>query len=160
MRLFFLIPFFLFFACKSKPEKCKYKPVAIFEKGLPHIEQYNYEVEGNQSMESLLLDTGVLLEVAQEVCSETKQEFRFTVQGDRTQYPDSLWLKEAARQMVFLSSFSTKQAPLKTWGDMIESVRRDMKIGEPLEVQPGITVQIDKITGKEQSTLQVLLAQQ
>jgi len=159
MRYLLIAPFLIFFACKTKPEKCKYKPVAMFEAGLPHIQQYNYEIEGTQSMESLLLDTGVLLEIAQDVCSETKQEFRFTVQGDRTSYPDSLWLKEAARQMVFLSSFSPKQAPLKTWGDMIESVRREMKVGEQLEVQPGITVQIDRVTAKEQSTLQIVLSQ-
>jgi len=159
MRYLLIAPFLIFFACKTKLEKCKYKPVAMFEAGLPHIQQYNYEIEGTQSMESLLLDTGVLLEIAQDVCSETKQEFRFTVQGDRTSYPDSLWLKEAARQMVFLSSFSPKQAPLKTWGDMIESVRREMKVGEQLEVQPGITVQIDRVTAKEQSTLQIVLSQ-
>ena len=67
MRFTFILSLLVVFACKSKPEKCKYKPVAIFEAGLPHIQQYNYEVQGSQSMESLLLDTGILLEVAQDV---------------------------------------------------------------------------------------------
>jgi hypothetical protein len=151
---------FSLLACKSTPEKCKYKPVAIFSNGLPHVQQYNYEVQGHQSMESILLDTGILLEVGQDVCASTRQEFRFTVPGDRSAYPDSLWLKEAARQMVFLSSFSPQQAPLRTWGDMIEEVRLQMRLGEALEVQPGITVQVDRITGKDQSTLQVILAQE
>jgi hypothetical protein len=134
--------------------------VAIFAANLPHIKQYNYEVQENESLESILLDTGVLLEVSQNVCSSTQQEFRFTVPGNRSHYADSVWMKEAARQMVFLSALSPKQAPLKTWGDMIEKVRPQMKLGEPLEVQPGITVRIDRVTGQDQSTLQIVLAQQ
>lgn len=156
----FLVCAFLLPHCQSGPEKCKYKPTAIFSSDLPHIQQYNYEVQGNESLESVLLDTGVLLEVAQNVCSATQQEFRFTVPGNRTHYADSVWMKEAARQMVFLSAFSPRQAPLKTWGDMIEKVRTQMKLGEPLEVQPGITVRIDRVTGQEQSTLQIVLSQQ
>ena len=106
-------------ACQN-PSTCKYKPEPIFAKDLPHVVQYNFEKEGSQSLESLMLDRGILLEVGQEVCGDTKQEFRFTVKGDYSTQPDSFWLKEASRQFVFLSSFSPKQAALKDWGDIIE----------------------------------------
>ncbi|MCC7246658.1 MAG: hypothetical protein IT269_13325 [Saprospiraceae bacterium] len=146
-------------ACQTE-KKCKYKPSAIFEKNLPHIVQYNYEVQGSQSLESMLLDTGVLLEIGQEVCDVTKQEYRFTVKGDFAQFPDSLWLREATRQLVFLSSFSEKQAALKSWADIIEMRRADMKLGEDREVQPGVYVRVDKVLSPEQSTLLVVFSQQ
>jgi len=145
-------------ACETK-KTCKYKPAPIFEAGLPHVLQYNFEVQGQQSLESLLLDTNILLEISQDVCTETRQEYRFRVQGDFSKFPDSLWLKEATRQLVFLSSFSQKQAPLKAWADIIELRRSDMKLGEDREVEPGVFVQVDKVISPEQSTLLLVFSQ-
>lgn len=145
-------------ACRSE-EKCKYKPEPIFEKGLPHVLQYNFEKQGNESLESLLLDTKVLLEINQQVCTSTRQEYRFIVQGDYSRFPDSLWLKEAVRQLVYLSSFSPKQAPLKAWADVLEERRSAMRLGEDSEVQPGVFVRVDRIVSPEKSTLQLVFAQ-
>lgn len=149
----------LFFSCETQ-KKCKYKPAPVFEAGLPHVVQYNFEVQGHQSLESLLLDTNVLLEISQDVCTETRQEYRFRVQGNFSQYPDSLWLKEATRQLVFLSSFSPKQAPLKAWADVIEMRRGDMKLGEDREVEPGVFVRVDRVVSPEESTLLLVFSQQ
>jgi hypothetical protein len=148
----------LFFSCKTE-KTCKYKPSPVFEAGLPHVAQYNFETQGAQSLESLLLDTGVLLEINQDVCTETRQEYRFTVKGDFSQYPDSLWMKEATRQLVFLSSFSPKQAPLKAWADIIEMRRSEMRLGEDREVEPGVFVRVDRVLSKEQSTLVLVFSQ-
>ncbi|MBV6440251.1 MAG: hypothetical protein DYG98_10935 [Haliscomenobacteraceae bacterium CHB4] len=148
----------LFLSCETK-KTCKYKPAPVFEAGLPHVLQYNFEIQGQQSLESLLLDTNVLLEISQDVCTETRQEYRFKVQGDFSQYPDSLWLKEASRQLVFLSSFSPKQAPLKAWADVIEARRGDMRLGEDREVDPGVFVRVDRVVSPEQSTLLLVFSQ-
>lgn len=158
MRLLcYSFPFLLVFpACQSE-KKCKYKPAPIFEAGLPHIQQYNFEVQGQESLESLLLDTGVLLEIGQKVCETTQQEYRFIAKGDHTAFADSLWLKEAARQFVFLSTISPKQASLKAWADVIEAGRKEMKLGEEKMVQPGVYLRIDRVVNPEESTLQVLL---
>ncbi len=153
----FLLP--LFFSCNEE-KACKYKPAPIFEAGLPHVLQYNFEKQGQQSLESLMLDTNVLLEISQDVCTQTKQEYRFTVPGDFSKFPDSLWLKEATRQLVFLSSFSHKQAPLKAWADMIEMRRADMHLGEDREVEQGVFVRVDRIVSPEKSTLILVFSQQ
>ena len=147
--------FILMFQCKTE-KRCPFKPTPIFEKGLPHITQYNFEKNGTQSLESLLLDSGVLLEIGQDVCESTRQEYRFMVKGDFREFPDSLWLREASRQLVFLSSFSEKQAPLKAWADVIENRRGDMKLGIDHEVDMGVFVRIDKIVSPEQSTLMLI----
>lgn len=145
-------------ACQNKPS-CKYKPEPIFSKDLPHVVQYNFEKEGSQSLESIMLDRGVLLEIGQEVCGETKQEYRFTVKGDYAAQPDSFWMKEASRQFVFLSTFSPKQAALKDWGDIIELRRNEMSIGQDREVQPGVFVRIDRVISPDEATLSVLFSQ-
>jgi hypothetical protein len=157
-NLFFLLATALL-AGACGPKKCPYKPAPIFEKGLPHIVQYNFERQGNQSLESLLLDTGVLLEIGQDVCETTRQEYRFIVKGDYSQYPDSLWFKEAARQMVYLSTLSPKQAALKAWGDVLETARNEMHLGEQKEIQPGVFLRLDKVVSPEESTLVLLMGQ-
>jgi hypothetical protein len=145
-------------ACQNQPT-CKYKPEPIFARELPHVVNYNFEKEGSQSLESVMLDRGILLEVGQEVCGDTKQEFRFTVKGDFTAQPDSFWLKEASRQFVFLSSFSPKQAALKDWGDIIEMRRSEMSIGQAREVQKGVFIRVDRVISPEEAVLTVVFSQ-
>ncbi len=138
---------------------CKYKPAPVFEAGLPHVTDYHFEKQGNQSLESLMLDTGVLLELNQDICNESRQEYRFNVKGDFSKFPDSLWLKEASRQLVFLSTFSAKQSALKAWADVIEQRRSEMRLGEDREMQPGIFVRVDRVVSPEESTLVLVFTQ-
>lgn len=158
-----LISFFasalLLTACQGE-KKCRFKPAPIFKQGLPHVSQYSFERKGQQSLESLLLDTGVLLEIGQDICESSRQEYRFIAQGDRRALPDSLWVKEAVRQLVFLSTFSAEQAALKAWADVIESSRNDITLGADYAVQPGISIRVDKIASSDQSTLILLFAQE
>lgn len=145
-------------ACQSG-KGCRYKPEPIFDAKLPHVLQYNFEKQGNQSLESLLLDTNVLLEISQDVCDKTRQEFQFTVRGDYSRFPDSLWMKEAVRQLVYLSTFSPKQAPLKAWADVLEESRSTMRLGEDKEIQPGFLVRVDRVVSPEKSTLLLVFSQ-
>lgn len=154
-----LLAALLWAACgDNKP--CRYKPEPIFEAGLPHIEQYSYEVQGPESREALLTDRGIFVEIYQEVCQTTRQEYRFTVPGsDFASLPDSAWVMEASRQFVFLSSFSEKQAGLRAWADVLEAVRPRMRLGEDIEVEAGIFARVDKIVSADHGTLLVVLAQ-
>jgi hypothetical protein len=157
--LCFLMGALVFWQCENE-KTCKFKPAPVFEKGLPHILEYNFETQGAQSLESVMLDRGILLEISQDVCDKTRQEYRFNVGGDFTAQPDSFWLKEATRQLVFLSSFSEKQAPLKAWADIIEERRAEMRLGEDREVQPGIFLRVDRVVNPQQATLILIMAQQ
>lgn len=154
----FFLPALLLAACQGE-QKCRYNPEPIFSAGLPHVVQYNFEKQGQLSHESLLLDTQVLLEIDQDMCVKTRQEYQFTVQGNYTQYPDSMWMKEAARQLVYLSSFSPKHSALKAWADVLEENRPGMRLGEDKEVQPGVFVKIDRIVSPEKSTLLLVFSQ-
>jgi hypothetical protein len=160
MRFFYcLAGFAALLLQQCSDSKCKYKPAPIFTEKLPHIQQYKFEQDGQQSLESIFLDTQVLLEIYQNVCEQTFQEYKFTVMGDFSTYPDSLWLKEASRQFVFLSTLSPQQRDLKGWADIIEERRADTKLGEDREVQPGIFVKVDRIVSPEKGQLLVTFSQ-
>ena len=150
----------LFAACQSGPQPCKFKPSPVFEANQPGVRAYNFEVQGTQSLESVLLETGTLLEINQEVCQQTRQEYRFTVRGDFSAIADSSWMKEATRELVYLSSLSPKQQPLRAWADIIENNRSTMRLGEAKTVQPGISVSVDKVLSPEQGTLVVVFFQE
>ncbi len=145
-----LVP--LFFACNS-PKKCQFKPEPIFSKDLPGVLQYNFEVQGAESLESVFFENQVMLELYQEVCDKTKQEYKFTVRGDYFKYPDSLWTREAVRQLTQLSTLSPKQAALRDWAGILEKNRAAMKLAEEKEVQPGVFAKIDRIVNPQQSIL-------
>jgi hypothetical protein len=146
-------------AC-ADTQKCPYKPAAILEAGLPHLQRYHFEKNGQTSSEKAQLDYGVTLEIAQEICQNTRQEYRFTVQGDYASFPDSLWVREASSQLQRLSLLSPKQQALSAWAQAIHDRRPDFRLGEVLEVAPGIGIRIDRVLSPEQATLQVVFTQQ
>ncbi|HND89912.1 MAG TPA: hypothetical protein PK971_16385 [Saprospiraceae bacterium] len=146
--------------CQSGPQTCKYKPSAVFEAHQPGVKAYNFEVQGQQSLESVLLETGTLLEIHQQVCDQTRQEYRFIVKGDFSGIADSSWMKEATRELVYLSTLSPKQHALRAWADIIETNRATMRLGEDKVVQPGISVRVDKVLSPEQGTLLVVFSQE
>lgn len=61
--------------------------------------------------------------------------------------------------MVFLSSFSEKQAPLKQWADLIETSRPDIRMGQETELNPGIFVKVNKVAAADKGMLIVELFQ-
>jgi hypothetical protein len=134
-------------------------PSAIFDPQVKGIEKHHFEVKGQESLEELVLERGVYLQIMQSGCDQLRQEFQFQVPGNYANFPDSLWVKEAVRQFYYLGNLSEKSAGLKMWASAIESVRTDMRIAEPKQLDQNIYVQIDKIAGAEESTLRVVLLQ-
>lgn len=145
-------------ACQTE-KKCKYKPEAVFAKDLPGVLQYNFEVQGTESLESIFFQNQVLLELHQEVCDKTRQEYKFTVKGDYSAFADSLWMREAVRQLTWLSTLSERQAALREWAGILEANRPAMKLAEDRQIQPGIFVKVDKVISPEQSVLLVSFEQ-
>jgi hypothetical protein len=69
-------------------------------------------------------------------------------------------MKEATRELVYLSGLSPKQRALRDWADIIEANRSAMRLGEAKTVQPGISVSVDKVLSPEQGTLIVVFSQE
>ena len=158
--LFFIGLVAVVFACKNGSEKCKFgQPTAIFSADLPHVSSHNFQQKGNESLESLMFDTGIALEIEQSGCEEMQQAFRFTALGDRRSMPDSMWVKEAVRQLVYLSSLGKKQGPLRLWADALEAARPSLKLGETFPIEAGVGVKVDKIVSPDQSVLLLTLSQ-
>jgi hypothetical protein len=150
--LLFSLSICLLIACDGE-QKCKYKPEPIFSKDLKGVLQYNFETYGSQSLESVFFENNILLELHQDVCNQSAQEYKFTVKGDYSAYPDSLWIREAVRQLTYLSTLSPKQAALKEWAGILEVNRKRMKLAESTKISSGVYAKVDRILSPEQSIL-------
>ena len=135
------------------------EPKAIFGLQLPGVTGHSFESKGQESLEEVTFDNQMYLSVRQSGCDALRQEFQFKVAGDFSSYPDSLWTSEAVKQFYFLSRLSETQAGLKQWAAAIEQTRREMKLGEPYQLDQNIYVQIDRIISSDESTLRVVLNQ-
>lgn len=143
-------------SCGDNAPTCKYGDAApIFSQELPGVVKHTFEKEKTGSLESVQFDKGMKLEVRQSGCTALKQEFRFIVPGNYAQYPDSSWIKESVKQLLFLSKLSFAQDGLKMWAGAIELQKSNIKLGQPTEIEQGIFVKIDKILSPEQSILLV-----
>jgi hypothetical protein len=158
LSVVFFLAALVFAGCVGE-QKCPFRPAPIFSAGLPRVVQYQFEEQGRFSLESVLFDNGMLMEVEQDICTISVQDYRFKVMGDYSAYPDSLWLREAVLQFNFLSKLSDAHTPLRMWALRIDEVRSDMKLGQEAEVAENIFVSVDRVVGSEESTLLVRFAQ-
>ncbi len=157
----FIASILIFSACREEPKNCRFgKPKPIFSNDLPRVKAHEFEGKTTTSEERVAFDTGLELEIVQSGCETIRQEFRFFTAGDYRTFADSVWMKEAVRQLVFLSSLSPKQAQLRPWADAIEESRHSMKLGEEKALQPGILAKIDRVVGADRATLVLVLSQE
>lgn len=144
-------------ACENTP-KCPHgDPTPMFDEEHQMISYHDFGLTGQKSVEEVAFTTGVDLQIFQEGCDDIRQEFQFSVEGNLSEVPDSMWFKQAVRQFYFLSALSEKHKPMAQWGDAIEMVRHQMKLGQKANVAENISITVDKVIGRGESTLLVTL---
>ena len=155
--LFFLI----FTACKTESGKCKFgDPVAIFSDTMQIVKKHHFEIKDKTGIEYVVLKTGLLLEIEQSGCNTINQQFTFELPGDFSKQDDAFWKTLAAKNFQLLSNASLKLQPFIAWSDAINSVKDKLKMAEPIEIQNGMHIRIDKILSADRAMLVVQLSQQ
>ena len=151
MRLFFLIGFtILIFSCNSeKKENCKYgEPVAIFSDDLPEVSNLNFSGSGQIANEEAVFSNGLKVTVEQSGCNNIRQVFHFTVEKPGDGEPN--WFLLTGEQFEFIGNLSSKLEPMLMWASVINGNAGRFRLGEPLEVDRGFFIKIDKvISGSE-----------
>ena len=151
IRFSFSILLFAFlWSCSSETkEKCKYgEPVAIFSDDLPGISGLNFSGSGQIANEEVVFDNGLKVVVEQSGCNNIRQVFHFTVERPGEGEPN--WFLLTGDQFNFIGNLSSKLEPMLMWASVINSNAGSFNIGEPLEVEKGFFIKIDKIdSGKD-----------
>ncbi len=147
---FRLTPFLLiiacacFWGCGEETQKCAYPPpVAIFSDSMSFINSHSFNLENRNATESVTFKNELQLQLDQSGCDHIKQTFQFTTTKPGEGDPN--WFFLTAQQFEYISSLSPKFISLSSWAEMINLNASQFRIGEPLEIENGFFVKIDKI---------------
>jgi hypothetical protein len=159
--LFFII-FTIIIGCKndSKP-KCKYgTPTAIFSDTTPTVIKHLFQMKDETGVEMVVFKNKLLLEIEQTGCNEIHQQFSFIMFGKFNDADDNIWKQVAMTHFREISKLSPNLLPFAGWASAIESVKDKLKLSEPVDLEGGITLRIDKIISADKATLVVQVSQQ
>ena len=157
---------FTTFSCADSPKKCKIgAPQAIFKEGMPTVKKHYFELKReasgeNVGVEMVAFDNKLLLEIEQSGCTDILQQFTFIMFGKFPEKSDDeIWKTLAIRHFRDLAKIAPELTAFNGWADAIESVKKDMKLGDVMKVGEGFNVRIDKIVSADKATLVVRFSQ-
>lgn len=114
----------------------------------------------NVGIEMIAFDNKLVLEIEQSGCNDILQQFSFIMFG---KFPadtnDEIWKVLAIRHFRDLAKISPQLTAFNGWADAIESVQKDMKLGEPIKLGEGFIARIDKILSEDKAVLVVRFSQ-
>lgn len=147
-------------ACQFNSGKCKFgDPTAIFSDTMKMIKKHHFEIREKIGIELASFSNGMMLEVEQSGCNDIRQQFTFILPGDFSKSDDAFFKTLAAKNFRLLADSSPKLYPFTGWADAIDAVKDRLKLAEPIDVEKGTTVRIDKIVNNQQTMLVVQLSQ-
>jgi hypothetical protein len=162
----FLMLLTVFSCSNSETKTCKSgTPKAIFTDSMPTVKKHFFELKKEATgekvgVEMVAFDNKLLLEIEQSGCNEIVQQFSFIMFGKfPEQTNDELWKALAIRHFRDLAKISPELTAFNGWADAIESVKKDLKLGELTNVGNGFNVRVDKILSTDKATLVVHFSQ-
>jgi len=157
-QFFFFLIVLIFSSCNSDEKKCKYStPTAVFSKDISAVTDHSFQSEGQNATEVATFENGLQLELEQSGCDAIKQVFQFTIERPGEGEPN--WFLIVADQFNYLSSLSEQTMSLGMWASVISSNASLFRLGQPIEVEKGFFVKIDKIDSGKNAILHVELSE-
>ena len=137
---------------------CKYgPPKAIFSDKIPLVSAHSFEVGAKATVETVVFDRDIQLELTQSGCEKPKQVFQFTIPGDSTGYSPEDWVEMALNQFKFLGSLHEPLQALYVWGNDLSKQKETIKLGQPVPLEQGRFVKIDKVADSQKGILMIEL---
>ena len=160
-NLIYLFILGLFTNCgntEKKAEDCPLgKPTAIFSDTLQQVKSHHFELNGQSSVETILFDSGMELELSQEGCEEILQEFQFKIKDIPDKNKTLSWVEMGVVQFKFLSSLGEQFSPFFMWATAIEDAKERFSMNTPQEIGPGFFVTFNKVPGNDSNILIIKL---
>jgi len=140
---------------------CQYgPPKAIFSDKIPLVSAHSFELGAKTAVETVVFDRDIRLELTQSGCEKPKQVFQFTIPGDSTGYSPEEWVEMALNQFKFLGSLHEPLQALHFWGNALSEQKETIKLGQPVPLEQGRFVKIDKVADSQKGILMIELYQE
>jgi hypothetical protein len=155
-----LVSLFFLFSCKTETGKCKFgDPIAIFSDTMEMVKKHHFEIKDKTGIEFVTFKNGMLLEVEQSGCNNIKQQYTFEIMGNFSKMEDAFWKVLAIKNFALLATLSPKLNSLDAWAQAMDGVQDKLKLAEPIEVEKGIFIRLDKVVYGDRAMLVVQLSQ-
>ncbi len=139
---------------------CKYgSPKPIFSSTTPLISSHEFNLGSHTAIETVFFDADIQLELTQSGCEKPKQEFKFTIPGDSKGYSAAEWIDMALNQLDFLGNLHQPLEPLLFWSGALKLKKEEIKLGQPVPLEQGHYVKIDKVSSNKNGILIIEMSQ-
>ena len=142
---------------------CPQKPNAFFAPTMQGVTKHAFSLAATKSVERVAFDNGCALEIIQSGCAKIKQQFVFNLQGDFAEADAStaiFWTETAIQQFNTLAKLDAKLGGLAMWSGALNAVKTELKIQEPLELEPHRFISLDRIVSEGGALLIVTLSEE
>ena len=163
--LFFLLIFFISGCSQSEKEAepfadCKYgQPFAIFKPDLPQVNHHQFTISNSESTEITRFNDGLELTLIQTGCDTRKQEFQFKLSGSYQEQKPEFWVEATLDFLQKLGRLGPDYQVFNAWAEALALQSESIRLAQPLEVQPGFYVRIDKILSQDHAILLLILSE-
>jgi hypothetical protein len=127
------------------------------------VAAHQFSLSATKSVERVAFDNGVALEIIQSGCSKISQQFVFGLKGDfkTTKGAENavFWTDLAIQQFNTLAQTDSKLGGLGMWSQALNAVKADLKIQEPLQLEPHRFISLDRIVSEGGAMLIVTLSE-
>jgi len=151
------------FACRnnSNTSDCRYgKPTAIFAANQPGIQSHTFTERGNEATEQVIFSDSLQLTLLQSGCNQIRQEFQFNLPGNFQDKTPDFWIELSIQLMQRLGSIGPDYGGFTMWAQTMVEQRKNIKLTEPVALQQGFYITIDRILSTENATLVLILSDQ
>jgi len=159
MKLFQIFLVILLFTSCQEEQKCKFKPTPVFKPATSKITNHSFESKKTKATEKATFPNGVHLELFQTICNNSQQEYHFYIKGDFRNQPDDFWVNQAAEQFFNMANSGKEVEPIAAWGIEIQKDTKRFFLGEKVKIQEGISIEIDRLVGIEESQVIITISQ-
>ena len=160
IRLFMGFGLTFLFACAPTPPACTSgQPVAIFGIEDELIDGQSFEVEGQESLETVRFEGGqVLLELRQSGCEAVTQDYTFTLPHSHPAVGGGAGTT-AATLFYFLGGIGPRLAQYQAFGDAVNAKAAELTDGREVELVPGMLIKVNQLTANGEVIQRVVLRQ-
>ena len=85
--------------------------------------------------------------------------YHFYIKGDFRNQPDDFWVNQAAEQFFNMANSGKEVEPIAAWGIEIQKDTKRFFLGEKVKIQEGISIEIDRLVGIEESQVIITISQ-
>ncbi|MCI5082551.1 MAG: hypothetical protein MRY78_12705 [Saprospiraceae bacterium] len=139
---------------------CKYsQPAPIFKGPNTGIVSHSFKLEGTQGIEEVQFSNGMNLTLVQSGCDFIRQDFQFRLNGNLRNKEEAFWIQKAVESFQFLGSLGPQFLAFNAWGQAIENIKGEIRLGAYTELQPEYFIKLDRVLSSDHAILMLTLTE-